>query len=88
MKLEDYLQSVEGKIEGRTRSSKVEEKLIETVTNWMSEGKPTTVKELGVEMDKRIQHIHSIVTKSEKRGGVLRRATVNGRTLIVVQETE
>ena len=86
MKLAEYLESMEGQLEGRSRDSKVEATLIETVREYMLEGKPTTVKELGADMGKRIQHIHSIVTKSEKRGGLLKRAKVNGRTLIVVDE--
>ena len=86
MKLNDYLDKMEQELVGTSsRDSKVEQTLIDKVKEYMSEGKPTTVKELATDMGKRIQHIHSIVTKSEKRGGLLKRAKVNGRTLIVVE---
>jgi len=84
-----YLESIEGKIDPITRSSKREEELISTVKDWMVAEKPTTIKALKEELGfSTIQQIHSIISRSEKRGGLLKRAKVNGRTLIVVEETE
>jgi len=84
-----YLEKMEGQLDPITRGSKREDELIETVKDWMLNEKPTTIKALKEELGfSTIQQIHSIITRSEKRGGALKRAKINGRTLVVVAQEE
>ena len=85
--LKAYLESMKTQVQGKDRVNNRHKQIEDTVIQLIKQGKPTTVKTIksltGIST---IQQVHSIVTLSEKKGGSLKRVTVNGATLIVVND--
>lgn len=82
--LQAYLSQVEGQLqrEGRGRSSKVEASILSLVKEYIEDNKPTTIKNICNELNKKPQQIHQVVKKSS----TLKKVKVNGFTLVVPSE--
>ena len=84
--LTNYLKDVEGKLPKvrRNRESKVNKQIVSLVDELIGQNEPTTIKTIANRLNKRPQHIHQIVRKSDD----LKKVKVKGFTLIVPNESE
>lgn len=82
-----YLEAMEGQLSPINRTGKRASSLEQVVRQFIKENKPTTIKALKDECGfSTPQQVHSILTKSEKTGGILKRVKVSGRTLVIINE--
>lgn len=84
--LNTYINEIGDKVSSikRTRKSKVEEALYNEVVKRVEAREPNTIKQLCEILNKRPQHLHQIIKKSDR----LTKIKVKGLSIVVPQEQE
>ena len=82
--LTNYLNTITPQLhkEGRRRESKVEKMVYELVVRLVESNQPSTIKAISTKLNKRVQHIHQVVKRSER----LRKEKVKGWTIVLPKD--
>lgn len=79
--LNSYLENVSEEVKSsrKNRESKVDQSILETVQELISENKPTTIKVIAETLNKSTQQIHQTIRKSS----LVKKVKCEKRTLVV-----